>query len=210
MIQGHVFPHRESPSWVTCFWWDGRWGEFPSSPFLVIFPALWLVAVIEPSVVSIWERRRGSLGRTFWNSGYLWGRTSQRRCWAGPQAWVPVLGPLILSRVVLVTGVILLCPKDSLHHNALLNCSGSSVGKEFACSTGDLDSISGWGRSPGKGNGNPFQYSCLENLMDRGAWWVIAHGVAWVGQHLATKPPNCPHGDILHMGLDGYSLSRSR
>ena len=80
MIQGHVFPHGESPSWVTCFWWDGRWGEFPSSPFLVIFPALWLVAVIEPSVVSIWERRRGSLDRTFWNSGYLWGRTSQRRC----------------------------------------------------------------------------------------------------------------------------------
>jgi len=34
------------------------------------------------------------------------------------------------------------------------------------------------GRSPGGGNGNPHQYSCLENLMDRGAWWVIVHGIA--------------------------------
>ena len=180
-------------------------GKFPSSPFLVIFPALWLVAVIEPSMVSIWERKKGYLGRSFWSSGSLWGRTGQRGCWAGPQAWVPVLGPHILSRVVLITGVILLCPEDSLHHNALLNCSGSSVGKEFACSTGDLDSIPGWGRSHGKGNGNPLQYSCLENLMDRGAWWV-----AWVRQHLATKPPNCRHSDILCLGLDSYSLSRSR
>ena len=35
----------------------------------------------------------------------------------------------------------------------------------------------GWRRSPGEGNGNPFQYSCLENSMDRGAWWAIVHGV---------------------------------
>ena len=46
----------------------------------------------------------------------------------------------------------------------------SSVGKSSACSTGDLSSIPGLGRSLGKGNGNPFQYSCLENPMDRGAW----------------------------------------
>ena len=43
-------------------------------------------------------------------------------------------------------------------------------GKESACDTGDLGSISGSGRSPGKGNGNPLQYSCLEKSMDRGAW----------------------------------------
>ena len=35
----------------------------------------------------------------------------------------------------------------------------------------------GWGRSPREGNGNSLQYSCLENSMDRGAWWVIVHGV---------------------------------
>ena len=41
----------------------------------------------------------------------------------------------------------------------------------------DLGSIAGSGRSPGVGNGNPFQDSCLENSMDRGDWWAIAHGV---------------------------------
>ena len=41
----------------------------------------------------------------------------------------------------------------------------------------DLDSIPGWGRAPGVGNGNPLQYSCLENSMDSGAWWATAHGV---------------------------------
>ena len=43
--------------------------------------------------------------------------------------------------------------------------------------TGDMDSIPGSGRSPGEGNGNPPQFSCLENLMDRGAWWTTVHGV---------------------------------
>ena len=46
----------------------------------------------------------------------------------------------------------------------------SSVGKEFACNAGDLGSIPGLGGSLGEGNGNPFQYSWLENPMDRGAW----------------------------------------
>ena len=54
----------------------------------------------------------------------------------------------------------------------------SSDGKEAACSGGDLGSIPGSGRSPGEGNGNPFQYSCLENSMDRGAWQVTVYGVA--------------------------------
>ena len=55
---------------------------------------------------------------------------------------------------------------------------GGSDGKETACNVGDLESISGLGKSPVGGNGNPFQYSCLENSMDRGAWWVTVHGVA--------------------------------
>ena len=42
---------------------------------------------------------------------------------------------------------------------------------------------------PGEGNDNPFQYSCLENPMDRGAWQATVHGVARVGHDLATKPP---------------------
>jgi len=53
----------------------------------------------------------------------------------------------------------------------------SSVGKESACSAGDQGSIPGLGRSPGEGNGNPLQYPCLENLMDRGAWWAAVRGV---------------------------------
>ena len=54
---------------------------------------------------------------------------------------------------------------------------GSDCGQS-ACNTEDLGSISGSGRSPGRGNGNPFQYSCLENPMDRGTWWAAVHGVA--------------------------------
>ena len=50
--------------------------------------------------------------------------------------------------------------------------------KVSACNAGDPDSIPGLGRSPGEGNGNPLQYSCLENPMDRGAWWVTVRGVA--------------------------------
>ena len=49
---------------------------------------------------------------------------------------------------------------------------GGSDGKESVCNAGDPSSIPGLGRSPGEGNGNPFQYSCLENPMDRGAWRV--------------------------------------
>ena len=50
--------------------------------------------------------------------------------------------------------------------------------KASACNVGDLGSIPGSGISPGEGNGNPLQYSCLENPMDRGAGWATVHGVA--------------------------------
>ena len=53
----------------------------------------------------------------------------------------------------------------------------SLVGKESTCNAGDLGLIPGSRRSPGEGSGNPLQYSCLENPMDRGAWWVTVHGV---------------------------------
>ena len=54
---------------------------------------------------------------------------------------------------------------------------GGSDGKESACSAEDLDLIPGLGRSPGEGNGNPLQYSCLENPMDGRAWQATVHGV---------------------------------
>jgi len=47
----------------------------------------------------------------------------------------------------------------------------------------DMGSIPGSGRSPGGGHGNPLQYSCLENPMDRGAWWVTVHGLQRVGHN---------------------------
>ena len=49
--------------------------------------------------------------------------------------------------------------------------------KNLPASAGNMGSIPGSGRSPGGGNGNPLQYSCLESLMDRGAWQAAAHGV---------------------------------
>ena len=60
----------------------------------------------------------------------------------------------------------------------LLGFPGGSEVKASACNAGDLDSIPRSGRSPGEGNGNSLQYSCLENPMDRGAWWATVHGVA--------------------------------
>ena len=55
---------------------------------------------------------------------------------------------------------------------------GGSASKEFAFNAGDPGSIPRLRRSPGEGNGNPLQYSCLENPMDRRAWWATFHGVA--------------------------------
>ena len=52
---------------------------------------------------------------------------------------------------------------------------GGSVGKTFASNVGDPGSILGLGRSPGEENGNPLQYSCLKNPMDREAWWATIH-----------------------------------
>ena len=79
-------------------------------------------------------------------------------------------------------------------------------GKESACSAGgarDMSLISRSGRSPGGGHGNPLQYSCLQNPMDRGAWWATVHGVAkswtrpkWLSTHVHT----------VYLGIEGKSL----
>ena len=58
------------------------------------------------------------------------------------------------------------------------DCPGGSHGQESACSAGALGTIPGSRRSPGGGNGNPLQYSCLEKSMDRGAWPATVHGVS--------------------------------
>ena len=63
---------------------------------------------------------------------------------------------------------------------------GDSDGKESACNEGDLSSIPGSGRSSREENGNPLQYSCLENSIDRGAWQAIVHGVTNSGTQLSN------------------------
>ena len=69
----------------------------------------------------------------------------------------------------------------------MLGFPDGSDGKASVCNAGHLGSIPGSGRSPGEGNGNPLQYFSLENLMDRGAWQVIVHGVTRVRHNLETK-----------------------
>ena len=66
-----------------------------------------------------------------------------------------------------------------------LGFPGGSEGKVSACNAGDTGLIPGLGRSPGEGNGNPLQYSCLKNPMDREAWWATVHGVAKSGTRLS-------------------------
>ena len=64
----------------------------------------------------------------------------------------------------------------------------SLVSEESACNAGDPGLIPGLGRSSGEGNGNPLQYSHMENPMDRGAWQATVHGIARVRHDLVTKP----------------------
>ena len=63
----------------------------------------------------------------------------------------------------------------------ILGFPGGSEVKASACNAGDLGSIPGLGRFPGEGYGSPLQYSCLENPMDRGAWWATVYGLQRVG-----------------------------
>ena len=74
--------------------------------------------------------------------------------------------------------VLVFLPLPFLHFLDKSYLPVGSDGKESACNTGDPGSIPGSGRSPGEGNGNPLQYFCLENSMDRGAWWATVHVVA--------------------------------
>ena len=87
----------------------------------------------------------------------------------------PIVSPLICHEVM---------DSDAM---TLVFFPHSSFNKESTCSVGDLGSIPGAGRSPGEGNGNPLQYSCLENPMGRGAWKATVHGVTRVRQDLVLN-----------------------
>ena len=77
---------------------------------------------------------------------------------------------------VLIPGLERSLEKGWATHSSILGLPGGSDGKESTCNAGDLGLIPGLGRSPGGEHGNPFQYSCLENPMHRGAWWATVHG----------------------------------
>ena len=77
---------------------------------------------------------------------------------------------------------------------------GSSHGKEFACYTGDPDPVPGLGRSPVGDNGNPLQYSCLENPIDRGDWQSAVHGVP-KSQTRLSDSTHTQAGNLLTLNL---------
>ena len=83
---------------------------------------------------------------------------------------------------------------------------GGSDGKASACNVGDPGSIPGSGRSPGGGNGNPLQHSCLQNSMDGGAWWATVHGVAKSWTRLSDFTFNLN----LKMTILGYNPQNKR
>ena len=76
---------------------------------------------------------------------------------------------------------------------------GNSVGKETTCSAPGL--IPRSRRSPGRGNGNPLQFSCPENPTNRGAWRVTVHRVTRIGRGLMTKSPPCKYVSLIYFAL---------
>ena len=80
---------------------------------------------------------------------------------------------------------------------------GGLEGKASTCNVGDLGSIPESGRSPGEGNGNPLQYSCLENPMDRGAWEAAVHEVTKSRTQLSDFTSPLRRQAIINVDKDG-------
>ena len=112
------------------------------------------------------------------------------KTWVGSLGWIPGLGrspgegngcPLQYSGLENSLDCVIRGAAKSQTRLSDFHFHWWLSGKESACKAGDaadMGSILGSGRSPGEGNGSPLQCSCLENPMDRGAWWVIVHGAA--------------------------------
>ena len=85
------------------------------------------------------------------------------------------MGLTVLLKLERVVGMLVLLVRG---WNFRMGFPGGSAGKGSTCQEGDVSLIPGSGRSLGEGNGNPLQYSCLGNLMERGAWRATVHGVS--------------------------------
>ena len=108
-------------------------------------------------------------------------------CNTGEPSLIAWVGKITWRRDRLLTPVFLGFPSDS-------------DGKESTCNAGDLGLIPGWGRSSGEGNGNPLQYSFLENSMDRGAWLATVHGVV-KSQTTTTDPSIHPPTPSIYLSV---------
>ena len=86
---------------------------------------------------------------------------------------------------------------QQLNNPAMQDCSKET------CNPGDAGSVSEWGRFPGEGNGKPLQYSCWENLMDRGAWWATIHRVAKSQTQRSTEQNICVVVVLILTSLSG-------
>ena len=84
---------------------------------------------------------------------------------------------------------------------------GGSEDKASACNAGDLGSIPGSGKSPGEENGNPLQYSCLGNPMDRGTWWATVHGITKSQTRLSDFAPLLAKQEVSLMAVFNAKLS---
>ena len=94
--------------------------------------------------------------------------------WNLPKGGISVLGYSTILRLLFAMGRIL---SKIVEEHLAEGFLGGSDSKGYACTSGDRGSIPGLGRCPGEWSGYPLQYSCLENPMDRGAFWATVHGV---------------------------------
>ena len=113
------------------------------------------------------------------------GEEACRRSWKGGTSYVMHIWFWASLGTHHVLSVDLFHRKD--RSLALLGFAGGSDGEESACNAGDAGSIPGSGTSSGEGNGNPLQHPCLENPMDRGAWWATVHRMAKSWTPLSNK-----------------------
>ena len=98
-------------------------------------------------------------------------------------------------------------PETMLIHNLRKSFPSDAVVKNLLAKAGDprdTGLIPGWGRFPGGGNGNPLRYSCLENSMDRGAWWVTVHGATKRRTRVSARTHTHTHTHTLHK-IKNYS-----